>query len=180
MFNFNQFQNLSTSNLLLRRMVYNDINDLFHMRKDPRMNEHVDTKLDESIADTEAYINKMNKGIDENKWIIWAIEHKQSKKVIGSISIWNFNLEEKSGELGYGIIPDFQGLGFMKEALLEVIQYAFHELHLKFLYAYTEENNLSSIKLLEKCDFEKVNKVDEKGYFNDRIYRMLVFRLGRE
>lgn len=24
----------------------------------------------------------MNKGIDEGKWIIWAIEHKQSKKMI--------------------------------------------------------------------------------------------------
>ena len=63
----------------------------------------------------------MNKGIDDNKWIIWAIEHNQSHKVLGTISIWNINEEQRSGELGYGIIPDYQGQGLMKESLLDVI-----------------------------------------------------------
>jgi len=39
------------------------------------------------------------------------MEHKQSKKIIGSISIWNTNMEQNNGELGYGIIPDYQALG---------------------------------------------------------------------
>ena len=51
-------------------------NDLFEMRNDPRMSEYIDTKLDETTDETKAYIDKMNKGIDNNKWIIWAIEHK--------------------------------------------------------------------------------------------------------
>jgi ribosomal-protein-alanine N-acetyltransferase len=36
----------------------------------------------------------MNKGVDYNKWIIWAVEHEVSKKVIGSICIWNINMEQ--------------------------------------------------------------------------------------
>ncbi|WP_225986140.1 GNAT family N-acetyltransferase [Psychrobacillus glaciei] len=52
------------------------------------------------------------------KWVIWAIEHKQSKKVTGTINIWNLNKEEKSGELGYGIIPAYQGQGLMFKTLL--------------------------------------------------------------
>jgi len=43
--------------------------------------------------------------------------------VIGSISIWNINLKQKSAELGYGIIPAYQGLGLMKEALLTAADY---------------------------------------------------------
>ena len=46
----------------------------------------------------------MNDGVEHDKWIIWAIEHKNSKKVIGSICIWNINEVGDSGELGYGII----------------------------------------------------------------------------
>ncbi|TQR19385.1 GNAT family N-acetyltransferase [Psychrobacillus vulpis] len=177
---FNPYPTIETTNLILRKMDENDSNDLFEMRKDPRMNEHTDTKLDENIYETKAYIEKMNKGIEENKWIIWAIEHKLTKKVIGSISIWNMNEELKNGELGYGIIPSFQGKGFMKESLLSVIKYGFDVMKLKEILAYTEENNSSSILLLEKCHFVKTDKVEEKGYFNDKIYQMAVYRLQND
>ncbi|MDV3425982.1 MAG: GNAT family N-acetyltransferase [Bacillota bacterium] len=177
MINFKPFPDIETKNLTLRRMNYDDISDLFEMRKDPRMNEYTDTKPEENINETMAYIDKMNKGIDENKWIIWVIEHKQSKKVIGSISIWNINMEQKTGELGYGIIPDYQGQGLMKEALLSAAEYGFSEMKLKALEAYTEENNIKSINLLKKCYFSEINRVDDQGYFNNKIYHMIVYRL---
>lgn len=174
---FTPFPNIETKNLILRRMKHNDINDLFEMRKDPRMNEHIDTKLEETTDETKLYIDKMNKGVDDNKWIIWAIEHKQSKKVIGSICIWNINKEQESGELGYGIIPDYQGRGLMKEALLSVVGYGLEVMNLRALEAYTEENNLKSINLLKKCYFIEVNRVNDDGYFNKRVYHMVVYRL---
>lgn len=177
MINFNPFPIIETKNLILRKMNSKDAKDLFEMRKDSRMNEYTDTKLDENTYQTKDYIDKMNKGIDDNKWIIWAIEHKQSNKVIGSISIWNINEEERSGELGYGIIPDYQGQGLMKEALLEVVKYGFHIMDLKEVLAYTEENNLKSIKLLEKCNFLEIDRVWEEGYFSNRIYNMVVYKL---
>ena len=179
MINFTHFPNIETKNMLLRRMNYNDINDLFEMRKDSRMNEYIDTKLDESTIETKAYIDKMNKGIDDNKWIIWAIQHKHSKKVIGSICIWNINIQQENGELGYGIIPEYQGQGLMKEASLNVIEYGFNGIKLKTIDAYTEENNVKSINLLEKCNFKEINKVDDKGYFNNRVYHMIVYRLEK-
>lgn len=173
--NLKLFSNIETKNLILRRMGHNDINELFIMRKDPRMNEFTDAKLEESTNDTKIYIDKMNAGIDDNKWYIWAIEHKQSKKLIGSISIWNIDIQEKNGELGYGIIPDFQGMGLMKEALLSVIDFGFNEF--LELYAYTEEKNIKSIKLLEKCNFIEVDRKKEDGYYNKKVYNMVVYKL---
>ncbi|MFL0247123.1 GNAT family N-acetyltransferase [Candidatus Clostridium stratigraminis] len=175
----NPFPEIETNNLILRKMDYKDIYDIFLMRKDPRMNEFTDAKLDESPEETKSYIDKMNKGIDENKWVIWAIEHKQFKKVIGSISIWNINLEQKSAELGYGIIPEFQGRGFMKEALLSAVDYVFKVMNLDALEAYTEENNIKSIMLLKGCKFEEANRIDDKGYYSDKVYHMVVYRLNR-
>lgn len=177
MIRFAPFPNLETENLILRKMDQNDVGDIFEMRKDTRMHEYTDTKVDENIDETKAYIDKMNKGVDDDKWIIWAIEHKQTNKVIGTISIWNFDSEQKSGELGYGIIPDYQGKGLMKEALLSVVKYGFDKMNLYVLDAYTEEKNLSSIKLLEKCDFTEIKRVDDEGYFSNRVYHMVVYRL---
>ena len=60
MINFTPFIQIETENLLLRKMGYNDINDLFEMRKDLQMNEYEDTKLEENADETKVYINKMN------------------------------------------------------------------------------------------------------------------------
>ena len=178
MINFNPFPILETKNLILRKLNHQDAEDLFEMRTDPKVIEHVDSKLDQTKEDTIAYIDKMNKGIGENKWVIWAIEHREAKKVIGSISIWNINLEEETAELGYGLLPSFQGKGLMKEALLKAVEYGFNTMKLKALEAYTEENNTSSIKLLESCNFIETKRVDDEGFFSDRIYHMVVYRLG--
>ncbi|WP_406243326.1 GNAT family N-acetyltransferase [Tissierella carlieri] len=177
MIDFNPFPNMETKNLILRRMNSNDAKDLFEMRKDPRMNEYTDMKLEEDIYETRAYIDRMNEGIDDNKWIIWAIEYKQSHKVIGTVCIWNINEEQKIGELGYGIMPDYQGQGLMKESLLSVIEYGFNIMNLEEILAYTEENNLKSINLLEKCKFVEINRVQEEGYLSSKVYNMVVYRL---
>ena len=88
-------------------------------------------------------------------------------------------MEADSGELGYGIIPFYQGQGLMKEALLSIIEYGFCSMKLKSLDAYTEKHNVKSIKLLEKCNFNEIKRVDDQGYFNSRIYHMIVFRLEK-
>jgi len=178
--NFNPFPIIETKHLLLRRITQGDTNDMFEMRRDCRMYEFLNTKVDKNTEETKSYINKMNQGIDENKWIIWAIEHKQSNKVIGTICIWNINKEESSGELGYGIIPDYQGKGLMKESLVSVIEYGFKRIGLKAMEAYTEEHNEKSIKLLESCEFVEVNRVDEEGDLNNQVFRMVIFRLLAE
>ncbi|WP_075618764.1 GNAT family N-acetyltransferase [Paenisporosarcina indica] len=177
MLDFSIFPIIETTNLMLRKMHQNDAHDLFEMRSNPQMNEYTDTQVDATIEETKAYIEKMNAGVDVKKWIIWAIEHKQSEKVIGSISVWNLNKEENSGELGYGIIPDYQGQGLMKEALSSVTAYGFDVMQLDNLDAYTEENNRSSLKLLETSDFLEVDRVDEQNEESNRVYRMVVYRL---
>lgn len=174
---FNPFPLVETKNLCLRKMTPEDTEDIFQMRKDPGMIEFTDSRLDESKEETKSYIAKMNKGVDEGKWIIWAIEHKPSKKVIGSISIWNMDIEQESAELGYGIIPEYQNRGFMKEALSRVVEYGFGVMKLSALDAYTEEKNTSSIRLLESCKFTETNRVDDEGYYSERIYHMIIFRL---
>lgn len=175
--NFNPFPSIRTENLHIRRMNYNDIHDLFEMRTIPEMIKHVDLKLDQTVDDTKAYINKMNDGVDNNKWIIWAIELKSLKKVIGCISIWNINEAGDSGELGYELNLAYQGKGLMRESLLNVVEYGFDVMNLKNLDAYTEEMNYKSIKLLKNCNFIDIDRIDDKGLLNKRIYHMLVFRL---
>ena len=65
----------------------------------------------------------------------------------------------------------------MKESLLSVVEYSFNKMKLKTLDAYTEERNYKSINLLKNCNFINIDRVDDKGQLNKRIYHMIVFRL---
>lgn len=177
MISFKPFPELETANLQLRRMAEKDLGDLFALRSNPAMSEFIDAEPDSDISETKAYLDRMNQGLDENKWLIWAIEYKQTGKVIGTISIWNLDFEQESGELGYGIMPAYQGRGLMKEALLSVVEYGFDVLHFKALEAYTEEYNANSIQLLKTCRFREVGRVEDKGQIKNRVFPMLIFRL---
>ena len=176
---FISFPVLLTERLILRRMKDEDVDDLFNMRKDPEMHEYTDTMPDQAIKETFSYMEKMDKGIEEGKWILWVLETKLSGRVIGSVSIWNFNDKKTTAELGYGIIPFEQGKGYMTEALRKVLEFCFKELGMEWIEAYTEEDNSKSTSMLERLGFVEVNRVIDQGYNKERFYNMIVFRKGK-
>jgi len=177
MFAFTPFPLIETKNLMLRKIESKDISDIFRMRKDSEMHTYTDTKPDEKLEDTKLYIEKMNQGIIRNEWIIWGIEHKLLGRVIGCISIWGLDSSKRSGQLAYGIIPEYQGKGLMKEALLSVVEYSFKTIKLNILEAYTEEANVNSIGLLKNCHFIEQKRVEEQGSIQNRTYNMIVYQL---
>lgn len=113
------------------------------------------------ISEAKGYIEKMNKGVSQSKWIIWAICLEDENNIIGTISIWNINHEKESAELGYGIYPKYRNNGYMKEALELVIDYGFNEMDLKLIEVYTSHDNKPSINLLEKMNFKFFNTIKD-------------------
>jgi len=176
---FDPFPVLETERLILRKMSPDDRDDFFTMRSDKRMHEHTDTTPDHDISQTDEYLAKMLRGVDENRWIIWAIQHRASARVIGSVGIWNFNKTQTTAELSYGIAPEFQGKGYMSEALTRVIEYALNTLKLTALEAYTEAENTPSRRLLERIGFGEAGQVDDPSADGTRVYHMIVYLLQR-
>lgn len=173
------FPVLETENLELREILVSDQDDLFAMRSIPSMHTYTDTLPDESIAQTEAYIERMRAGVEENRWMIWVIETKQEKKAIGTVGIWNIDLQRNTAELSYGIASAFQGKGFMREALEKVLDYGFQSLHFDALEAFTEEGNVPSRKLLEWFRFCAIEHVDDRSQDGTHVFHMVRYRLER-
>ncbi len=170
---------LNTANLILRRLNHEDRWDLFLMRSNPGMIKYADGKLDRDINDTLEYINRMNQGVDDKKWIAWGIGLKKEGVIIGTISLWNLNEDNNSGELGYGLNPDYHGKGHMREALKRVVEFGFEEFDLSLIFAYTDKDNIPSNKLLENCGFMEVDRIKESGFHSDRVFDYIVYRKDR-
>lgn len=177
--NFYPFPEINTERLILRGFSIRDAADLFEIRSNPEMIDFVDQKLDEFIDDTIRFINIINKGINNKKWINWAIVNKEDNKVIGSINIWNFDLEENKAEIGYGLNPLYQGRGLMSEALNAVIDYGFNVMDLSKLEVWTDKRNVKSIRLVEKSGFKFVKEVKEMGYYKKMMFYMQVYEMNK-
>lgn len=167
---------LYSERLLLTAISLADEGEVFKMRSTAEMIAFTDSKLDETIEETRNYICKMNDGVDKGKWFIWAVKDAQSKSLMGSVSLWNFNEAKDTAELGYGLMPEYQGKGYMQEAVKAVMDFGYQTLGLKCIEAYTEVNHVSSKKLLESLGFKQTHRIEEEGFYVPKVFQMAVFK----
>ncbi|WP_377891680.1 GNAT family N-acetyltransferase [Alkalihalobacillus sp. R86527] len=161
--NFHPFPVLHTNRLCLRKLSESDVAPIYNYHCNKEHFPYVDMLEHQTLEDSRQFIKKMNTGVEENNWVIWAITDASTNAVIGTISLWNLSSDGRKGELGYGLHPGNTGKGLMTEALKEVLKYGFHAMGLETIEAYTHKNHERSISLLEKNGFRRVKTVTEKG-----------------
>lgn len=171
------FPILSTRRLTLRKLTDGDLSELFEMRSDPEMHLFTDTIPDVTVKDTKIYLDRMNDGVKQGLWIIWGVEHTLLHRLIGTVSIWNFDESKQKAELGFGLTPAFQGRGYMSESLKAVLKFGFESLKLSVLEAYTDEGNKRSIKLLSNAGFKYQHTIEEAGTKKEKVFKMQVFSI---
>ena len=75
---------------------------------------------------------------------------------VGSIGIMpQTDVYRKNAELGYWLGEQYWGRGIVTEAVNAVVDHTFKNLTITRIYASVFERNIASIRVLEKCGFEK-------------------------
>lgn len=171
---FSPFPNIRTERLFIRELDESDAQSIFDIRSNDNVVRYINRNKQINIQEAIDFIAKMNEGVKNNSWIIWAITLKSNKSLIGTVCLWNFSYDRKTAEIGYEIHPDHQGNGLMHEALVSIIKYGFDLLGLENIEAFTHYENKTSIKLLNKLNFKTLNqnKIEENGFV---IYSLTKF-----
>jgi len=172
-FKFLPFPELETHRLNLSRLSLKDENQLLELRGDERVVEFVERPKAKSLKDVRNFIEKINSGMADNKWVYWSISLKNDPDLIGTICLWNFNEEKTEGEIGYELHPDYQGQGIMQETVEEIIKFGFETLKLNLIRAFTHSKNRKSSQLLKRKGFVFQEK---SGHFSLYILQNPDFR----
>lgn len=158
--NFNIFPILATERLTLRQLSVDDKQEILALRSNPEINKYLGRQPSKTIEDALNFINRINENIKSNNSIYWAISLANTKKLVGTICLFDFSDEKNSCEIGYELMPDFQGMGLMKEAASAVIGFAFSTLQFEKIVAFTHNGNNNSTKLLTKLGFTKATETE--------------------
>lgn len=161
--NFSPFPILTTERLTLRQLSIDDRQSIFDLRSDEEINKYLDRVPSKSIDDAINFINKINENSKSNNSIYWVITLSSPKTVVGTICLFDFSNEKNSCEIGYELMPKYQGQGIMKEAIQVVIDYVFQTLNFKKIIAFTHNENLKSTDLLLKFNFVKSLEIDKEN-----------------
>lgn len=148
----NEFLTLESERLVLKEISMLDVSFLFKIRNNVENNKYIGRKKS-SLEEVNQFVIDRIADFKEKKGITWMIYDKEARQNIGSICLWNFDFENNVAEIGYELAPEFQGNGFMQEALSKVINFGFNELNLQTIEAFTDQNNQSSINVLLKYNF---------------------------
>src|SRR5947209_1765861 len=153
--NFTPFPVLKTARLALRQLVSSDANEIFALRSDGNVNKYLGRKPAKSIDDAKDFIRRIDENIKKNESIYWAITLSGTDKLIGTICLFDFSDDNLKAEIGYELLPHFQGKGIMQEAISKLIDFGIQDIGLNSIEAYTHSENGSSTRLLEKFNFKK-------------------------
>jgi ribosomal-protein-alanine N-acetyltransferase len=174
---FSPFPILETARLVLRRITPADVDEIFAIRSNAETMQYIPRPVAKSKQDALDYISIIDKGIEDNDFIHWAICPKENAKLIGMICLIRFQPEDFRTEVGYILSPESRGLGIMTEALQAVISYAFNVLHYHSLAAVIDPRNLSSEMVLVRANFIKEAHFKECRYYNGTFLDDVVYSL---
>lgn len=136
---------ITTERLVIRCFHYEDMKDLFALLSDDHITRWFGCKKLKSLAETETFLDRA--------WrFIYAVTEKGGDKVIGLLQA--VPLPNAGAHVGYCISSDYEGRGYMTEALTAFEDYIFSKWSwLKTLKTGVFVGNEASRRVLEKCGF---------------------------
>ena len=133
---------VKTKRMVLQPMPEEEIVELIEHTKEEEMRKAYGEMLDGSRQDPENRI-----------WYApWKMVLNESQKVIGDLC-FKGPVTEHAVEIGYGVSPEYEGKGYMTEAVQAMVQWAFRQKDVIFVEAETDPENKASQRVLEKCGF---------------------------
>lgn len=175
--NFHPFQNLESERLLLRRLDENDVEEVFALRSNPETMKYIPKPLAKTKQDALAHIAMIEDKIVNNIGINWGITIKGNAKIIGIIGHYRIQPENHRAEIGYMSLPEFNGQGYITEAIKAVVSYGFEEMNLHSIEAIIDPDNNASERVLRKNGFIKEAHIKENELWNGKYWDTVIYSL---
>ena len=173
---------LVTERLVIRDPKPDDLDGWHRLISDPEamyyLPDILTSSLDESRENLEVAMDDA-RNPDRTKYF-FAIEHGESGAFIGTVGYTVTELTPlgKFVGVGYFILPEYHGRGYMTEAFQEVIRFAFEDDGVYRLSTGCLTENRASERVMQKCGL--IKEADRKcftwhdGRMKDRVeYRLL-------
>lgn len=175
--NFTPFPNLETERLYLRRVVKEDVNEIFALRSNKETMKYIPRPLVKTNEEAMEHIALIDSKIENNEGINWAITLKSNPKLIGIIGHYRVKHKDFRSEIGYMLLSEYHGKGIITEAIKEALNYGFQTMKLHSIEAIIDPENFASERVLQKSGFVKEAHLKENKYYDGRFLDTVIYSI---
>jgi RimJ/RimL family protein N-acetyltransferase len=160
---------LESPRLLLRSIRDDDADAIYAVFSDPQVMRYWSTPPLPDMQAALDLITEIHAANERGVMLKWGAALRDSNTVIGTVTLFNLDLSNGRGELGYALGRKHWGKGYMHEALQRLLTHAFDELNLRRLEADVDPRNTPSIKTLERLGFQREGFLRERWHVAGEI-----------
>jgi len=160
---------LTTARLVLRATSPHDVEGVFAMESDPVAMRYWSRPPMRDIAEARASVERAMTFFAARNGLRWSITRAGEDQLIGHVSVFDFHEPSDRADIGYGLARAHWGQGFMREALIAVVDYAFGPLALRRLEADIHPRNQASLRAVERLGFAREGFLRERWQVGDEI-----------
>jgi len=150
----NNYITFQSERLIIRPTLEKDAELIYQLMNSPKFIKYVGDRQLYSVEDAEKYIqDKMLPQLHSIGYSNYSLINKKTGAKIGICGL--YKREGLDGiEIGFGILPPYEGLGYAFESSSRLIKAGFEELEISEIKAITNKENISSQSLLYKLGFK--------------------------
>lgn len=161
---------IKTKRLLLRPILDSDIQHIYNGLSNPLVIKHYGVSYRSLEATKEQMI-----WFENPKQCWWAICSLDNQEFYGAGGLNDISQENKKGEIGLWLLPEYWGKGIMSEVMPLICDYGFNQLGLHRIEGFVDAKNANCKRAMTKLDFEyegtmKDCEMKEEEYVSVDIY----------
>ncbi|GLX77268.1 N-acetyltransferase GCN5 [Thalassotalea insulae] len=172
----------TTERLQIRLMQQDDFPLFNRLQSDKALMQYIGPIL--SPEELKAKFNTRIRPWDgeQDHWLTLKIITKNTNEFIGSVGFRIADIEAERAEIGYLLLQQYQGHGYMTEATRALVAFLFNQLEVAKIEAHCCADNNASWKVMEKLGMEregffKSHSVLNQQRHDDLAYGLLAPRL---
>lgn len=156
---------IDTVRLIIRQLVISDLPGFYAYRSNPEVTRYQGFEV-MTMEQAETFINEnsVKQFGKAGEWVQYAIENKETGKIIGDCAIKQDQYDIRIAEIGITISHLEQKNGFAKETLTGILSFLFDEKGIHRVVEIVDAENMASIRLLKSAGFR------QEGHFIENIF----------
>lgn len=148
-----------TGRLIINEAELRDSHFFFELLNSPNWLEFIGDRGIDNEVDARSYIkSSLQKSYIENGFGLYKVSFREDLVPIGICGFLQRDYLD-SPDIGFAILPKFEGMGLISEAASSVLNHGKTMLGFKEILGITTEENLSSRRVLTKIGLREVDKI---------------------
>lgn len=172
---------LETERLLLREWLPEDRQPFADLNAEPEVVRHLVPMTKEQ---SDAMIGRIELHFQDHGWGMWALEEKSHGKLIGMCGLNNLSWEASftpAVEVGWRLATEYQGKGYARESAERALRFAFDDLQLDRVVAFTVPENCNSWGLMLRLGMTQIGEFRHPNLpLDHRLSKHVLYEIGQD